>query len=375
MKIIIVWGMPLIENNAQTICAIEKVRTLKKLGHEVLLISPPVPFSLYKYNRLKLPVLLMYQIPLFFNLFQKIIAVKPDIIHSSSALILPSLIVSKAFNIPHFVEVHGVLSDDSKLVGVNVFIIKLMEVCEFLSYRISKLILTNSQGTKDSLILNKNIPSNKISIIPNGVNLTLFKKMSVSKKSLGLDENNQYIVFVGNLAPWQGLDCLINSMPKVISNNIRAKLLIVGDGILKNDLIKQVNKLKLENFVIFLGSVPYEDVPRYINVSDVCVAPFIKSRDNFMSPLKLFEYLACGVPVVTSNIRGAKELIENNGCGLLFNPDNCDELAESILIILNDKKLRDEMGERGRIAVVSGYSWESVAKKIESEYMKIIYDT
>ncbi|AKB29027.1 glycosyltransferase (group I) [Methanosarcina siciliae C2J] len=372
MNIIIIWGMPLIEDNAQTICAIEKVRTLKKLGHEVFLISPSVPLSLYKYNQLKLPVLLLCQIPLFIKLFLKVIREKPDILHSSSALILPSLIISRAFNIPHVVEVHGILSEDSKLVGVNKFVIKLMEICEFSSYRISKLILTNSEGTKDDLIHNKKISPQKISIIPNGANIELFKKMNVSKKVLGLDEQNKYIIFVGNLAPWQGLACLVDSMPTIIQNNSGVRLLIVGDGILKNELIQRVNELKLESVVDFKGSVPYEDIPKYINASDVCVAPFIKSRDNLMSPLKLFEYLSCEVPVVTSNIRGARELIENNSCGLLFNPDDCNELAESILKLLNDKKLRDEMGKRGRAAVVSGYSWESITKKIESEYLQLI---
>ena len=196
--------------------------------------------------------------------------------------------------------------------------------------------------------------------------------MNVSKKVLGLDEQNKYIIFVGNLAPWQGLACLVDSMPTIIQNNSGVRLLIVGDGILKNELIQRVNELKLESVVDFKGSVPYEDIPKYINASDVCVAPFIKSRDNLMSPLKLFEYLSCEVPVVTSNIRGARELIENNSCGLLFNPDDCNELAESILKLLNDKKLRDEMGKRGRAAVVSGYSWESITKKIESEYLQLI---
>lgn len=373
MRIIVVWGMPLIEQDAQTVCAIEKVDNMGKLGHDVHLISPSVPPQLYKYNRLKLPILLLFQISQCVQLLVHVIKIKPHIIHSSSALLLPPLIICKIFNIPHVVEVHGILSDDSKLVGVNKYIVAMMEFCEFMSYRYSERLLANSDGTKKDLIVKKKIPTEKIIIIPNGANTVLFKGEQISKESMmELDEDKQYIIFVGNLAPWQGLTCLIDSMQEIIKVNISARLLVVGDGILKNELMGRVKELDLESVVDFIGSVPYEDVPKYINASDICVAPFIKSRDNLMSPLKLFEYMACGKAIVTSNIRGARELIEEHDCGLLFTPDDSHELSKAILTILANKGIREKMGENGRLAVAANYTWESVAKKIETEYMKLV---
>jgi glycosyltransferase involved in cell wall biosynthesis len=119
--------------------------------------------------------------------------------------------------------------------------------------------------------------------------------------------------------------------------------------------------------------VPYQDVPYYINVSDVCVAPFISQRNERigLSPLKLCEYLSCEKPVIASRISGL-EILEEHQMGLLVPPENEVALAQAIVRMLKSFSLREEMGKNGRQYVVEHRSWESVARKTLEVFEELI---
>ena len=101
------------------------------------------------------------------------------------------------------------------------------------------------------------------------------------------------------------------------------------------------------NKFIFTEAVPYEDVPKYINASDVCIAPFITARymKIGLSPLKIYEYMACKNPIVPSRISNLG-FIKQNNAGILVESENPKKLANAIIKLLKDTKLREEMGER-----------------------------
>ena len=122
----------------------------------------------------------------------------------------------------------------------------------------------------------------------------------------------------------------------------------------------------MKNRFIFTGVIAYDRVPLYINASDTCTAPFIFARNAKigLSPLKLYEYMACGKPVVASNISGVSDVLEASGGGIPVLPENPEALAEGILKLLENPDLRTKLGSKGLSYVTENYSWHSVAEKV-----------
>jgi glycosyltransferase involved in cell wall biosynthesis len=227
-----------------------------------------------------------------------------------------------------------------------------------------------------NLIQNElNISSKKITVIPNGANVKLFHSSDKkhSCELLNLNGNFNYICFIGNLAPYQGIESLIEASPFILAACSDARFLIVGDGVMKNEWLKLAKKIGVYERFIFTGNVPIEQVPLYINASDICVAPFRIARNVKigLSPLKIYEYMACGKPVVSSRIPNL-EFIEEQNAGLLVEPENPEELSDAIIKLIKDKSLREEMGKNGNYIVEKYYSWEANARKVEEVCEKVI---
>lgn len=368
MKIFLVWGMPLIEKNAQTTCALEKVQNLRKIGNDIHFFAPHIPKKLWRSGLFNWLLLLLYQLPLFFHLLWESLRLKPDVIHSSSALLLPPLAIGKILKIPHTVEVHGVMPEQMKIGNTPRLLIVWAKISESISYNLSTKIIANAPGTKRDIMGRFNIAPEKIVVIPNGANTELFQPMDVNKSSLGLDDGYNYVCFVGTFAPRQGVQYLILSATYILRKSPATRFLIMGGGPMRDTLTRMVEQLGLENEFIFTGEVPYEDVPKYINASDLCVAPYVKEEDDKVSPLKIYEYLACGKPVVTSNVRGAGDIVMTSNAGLAVNSEKPKALAEAIIKLLEDKELRELMGRNGRRLIADEYSWEKIAMKIENVY-------
>jgi glycosyltransferase involved in cell wall biosynthesis len=235
--------------------------------------------------------------------------------------------------------------------------------------KFSDRIIAVTPGIKSNLEKVYNIPGDKVFVVSNGANTSLFKPLDQKgcRKELNLGPKNLYVCFVGNLAPWQGLEYLIKAAPLVLSRFPECRFLIVGDGIMKNELLRLSRELGVEDRFIFTGVVAYDRVPVYINASDVCAAPFILARNAKigLSPLKLYEYMACGRPVVASDISGVSDLLIVSNGGLPVLPENPKALSEAILKLLENQDLRSKMGLKGLSYVTDNYSWYSVAKKVD----------
>lgn len=233
----------------------------------------------------------------------------------------------------------------------------------------SDRIIAVTPGIKTNIEKIYSIPSEKIVVVSNGANTSLFKPLDQKdcRKELNLDPKISYVCFVGNLAPWQGLEYLVKAAPSILSHFPECRFLIVGDGVMKDELIKLSRELGVEDMFIFTGVVAYDRVPIYINASDVCTAPFIFARNAKigLSPLKLYEYMACGKPVVASNISGVSEALEASRGGLPVLPENPDALSEAVLKLLENQDLRSKLGSKGLSYVTENYSWYSVAKQVD----------
>lgn len=281
----------------------------------------------------------------------------------SPQVLLPAL-VAKAFGIPLVVEVNSILVEDHESTDKRPWLTKVILAIERVNFRFADRFVAVTPGISEYIHRQYAVPKDRITYVPNGANVDLFspQEREDCKEKLGLEANTSYVCFVGNLAPWQGVKYLLESAPAVLSTVPDTELLIVGDGIQRDELEETAAELGLEDDVIFTGNVPYETVPLYMNASDVCIAYLIPFESGY-SPLKLHEYMACGQPVVASDTRGF-EILKESDAGVLVSPEDSDALASALTELLRDGAARETMGENGRTYVVENRSWNATAETV-----------
>jgi len=200
----------------------------------------------------------------------------------------------------------------------------------------------------------------------------LFKPMDTleAREKLSLEQSVNYVCFVGAFHAWQGIENIIQSAPLVLQKCPETRFLLVGDGTIKQDLINLSEQIGISDKIIFTGMVSHQEVPLYMNASDVCVSPKEGLQTGY-SPLKLCEYMACEKPVVASRASGL-EIVENSGGGILVEPKDPVALAEAITKLLQNHELSKQIGERGRRFVVENQSWESVASRVAEACQSLV---
>lgn len=299
-----------------------------------------------------------------------------DIIYRRHSLFNSEYLLAKLFKIPSVKEVNGIVADETKITKrgdrVSLWVIDRIE--RFSMPKADKIIVV-APKLKELLHSEYGIKADKITIIQNGANTDLFRPMDVIKvrEELNLRQDCNYICFVGLLVQWQGIKYVVRSMPLVVSERPQTQLIIIGDGQMKQELINLAEQVGVLDKVIFTGMVPYQKVPLYMNASDICVAPFIRERNERcgFSPIKLYEYMACGKAVIGSRLNEL-EIVEQQKSGILVEPENPLKLATAIIRLLQSRELRKQMGENGRKYVVENQSWESVARRIAEVFSEAV---
>ncbi len=217
--------------------------------------------------------------------------------------------------------------------------------------------------TTESLSRSYEVPSDKSILLPNGVDTDLFKNYISDniKNKLQIDNDCFIIGHVGVLREWLDFDALFKAF-KILSVSFNMKLLIVGGGIGYEDTVRLAKKYNIIRNVIFTGTVPYSQVPRYISCMDVGVIPFKLDEVSQNSlPLKLFEYMACEKPVISTNVKGIKE---NIGDMVLY-ASNCSDYIQRMSELLADENMKKALGTAGRKRVIDDFDWSKVTLKLE----------
>lgn len=366
----------------------ELVQNLAALGHEIHTISNE-EYGNAEYNGIHFYVEpeietqrvfggLLHRFMYAIFLINLIRAHDFDVLYTRTPALMSGIIgylSKKIMGLPLVFEINGIAFEEQELMRsellttkrslfVNIKI-EFRKRKEIFMWNKADALIAVTDGIKRYLVRH-GVGENKIWVIGNGANTDLFRPMdqNIIRSELGLDPVSTYVCFVGNLAPWQGVEYFIHAAPLVLERDSEVKFLIVGDGAIRDKLEKMVSNLGLNENFIFTGTVPYEDVPKYINAGDICVVPKLKVFGYGYSPLKLYEYMACGKPVIATNTKGF-EILELYNAGLLVNPEVAQELSEAI-VKLQEGELRKRMGENGRVAIIEEYSWEKVAERVAS---------
>ena len=185
-------------------------------------------------------------------------------------------------------------------------------------------------------------------VISNGVNIELFKP---SKHAIKKESNEIVFVYVGRIDSEKGVDIILEACKKL---NFNYKCYIIGLGAWKEKMEKLNKKLGLTKKVKFLGKIEHKDLSKYYSSADCVLVPSKMEPFGFVT----LEALACGVPVIGSDIGGMKDVI-NDKIGLKVKPNNPEDLANA-MIKMKDKKLREKLKPNCRKHILENYSWERV---------------
>jgi len=296
---------------------------------------------------------------------------KPDVVYYRGVTL--GGIISRMFKVPSVAEADGIYPDEIKMERPRFFkfVGCILNLRERMIYFLATRIICVTRGIKRELVRNYGVKSEISKVIPNGANTNLFKPMDkiACRRKLGLKEDYFYVGFVGSFQPWQGLETLVKAMKEVKEKGCdRIRCVLVGDGDWMGYLKEIVSRYDLQKEIIFTGGINYEEVAAFINGFDVCLAPFKRERNAKigLSPLKLYEYLACARPVIASRIEGVGEVIEDGNCGYLFEPDDVEDLVLRITESYKERNRLPKLGSNGRTLVERRFSWEKIAGRVES---------
>jgi glycosyltransferase involved in cell wall biosynthesis len=211
--------------------------------------------------------------------------------------------------------------------------------------------------------------------LPNGIDIDHFRPTG-SKAQLreryGIPAEAKLVLFVAALDRahhFKGLDRLLQAFQRLPHDT---RLLIVGDGDLRRDYEAQARQLGIADRVVFAGAIAHRDTPEFFHGAEVCVLP---SSPPESFGLVLIESLACGTPVVASNIPGVRTVVDHGQDGLLVEPGDIAALARAMQQLLADAALRCAMGACGRAKVEARYGWEQIGTRLQAIYQQVLGDS
>jgi len=230
-------------------------------------------------------------------------------------------------------------------------------------------------GLRDDLLA-RGVAAEKITVSPNGVDLTLFgaapPRDAALAATLGL-EGAEVIGFIGSFYDYEGLDDLVAAMPALVAARPAVRLLLVGGGPMEDTLRVQADASPVAHAIRFVGRVPHEEVERYYGLVDVLGYPRKAMRlTELVTPLKPLEAMAQGRLVAASNVGGHRELIRDGDTGTLFAADDPASIATALAGLLADRSDWDGRRERARAFVAAERNWSSNIRRYEPVYQRLV---
>lgn len=303
----------------------------------------------------------------------------PDIIHAASNYIngLAGLDAARRKHKPFVYEIRGfwemtTVAKEPLFKDSEEF--RLAQKIENYLLHEADQVITISNSLKEEII-KRGISSEKVEVIPNGVDCECFKPVDYNSElgeRYGL--RGKFVIgYIGSIVQYEGLQNLIKVIARLKDedcSNIR--FLIVGDGNYLKVLKELVAELRLGEEVIFTRRIPHEEVTEYYSLFDLCVFPRVDEEvTNLITPLKPLEAMACTKVVIGSNLDAIKEMIIPDINGFIF--DNTEgDLYEKIKQLYEKSKLRNKMKSKARNWVVKNRDWVKLSRDLKEIYKKLI---
>ncbi|QUH22625.1 glycosyltransferase family 4 protein [Methanobacterium alkalithermotolerans] len=282
-----------------------------------------------------------------------------------------ALKISNETNKPFIFEIH--YADKLSNLGIvpNLYEKYLLEVLKILEK--SEQIITLTNALKQNIQTNYNIDPDKIKVVPNGVDISKFKKIEsenseINKLKTNLNLSNNVFMYAGLMDELNGVLDIIEILPSLINEVPEISFIFIGPGPLKKEIIQLSKKYSQ---IRYIPTVPYEQMPLYYQLCDNFIIPRPSSPSaETIIPLKLLEAMAMERVVLGSNVGGISELINDGNNGYLFEKGNKEDLFDSLINILNSNQKK--LGKKARKTVERDYTWDKSALKLKKIYDKTV---
>lgn len=279
----------------------------------------------------------------------------------------------KRFGYKTLFEVNGLPSIELKYhyPGLDSNLLSKIKEQEIATLHLSDAIICPSHVTRD-YIASLGLDRKRVTVIPNGVSPSDFTPSPLPSRKARVP----ILLYIGTLADWQGLDVVIRALPKILEQQ-PVQLRVVGRGRSRQRklLTKQIQKMGVEENVVVQPAVSHHEVPAVIAESDICLAPLGLNDRNVTQgacPIKVLEYMASSRPLIASNMPIVRELVREDVDGLLFSPNDPDDLARQVLTLLNDSELSNRLADSATERALTKFTWHEAQKKLIKVYSKLL---
>lgn len=297
---------------------------------------------------------------------------KFDVIHAHDWLVANAAKTLKhSFDIPIVATIHA--TEAGRNSGIRETNQKYINDTEWMLTYEANEVIVNSNYMKSEVQRLFGLPFEKINVVPNGVNLNKFTGMDRDysfRRKYAMD-NEKIILFMGRLVYEKGVQNLIAAMPKVLASYHDAKLVIAGKGGMLDELKAQADYLGISNKVYFAGYMNGKDVERMYKAADISVFPSTYEPFGIVA----LEGMLAERPIVVSDAGGLGEIVEHRVTGMKSYCGNPNSIADSILELLFNPELCDNIVKNAKIKVKENYNWQKIAQDTHFTYQKAICET
>ena len=343
----------------------EIIDNLKIIGWKVSLFCP-------RYKEGKLPGTLARLASIFMTNLRTIISPKPGVYYMRwHFAAFPTALWARLLKVPTVIEVNGPKEDLFIAWPITKKFKRFFSWLMVSQLRWAGGIVAVTEGL--NVMSRELTDSNKqIVTIPNGANTDQF-----SPKALNLSNEytellpEKFMIFFGTMAPWQGIHTVLTALQETIWPE-KLHVVFVGDGVERPAVEKVVEQVPHAHF---LGRVPYTVLPSIIARavgSFVCTENLEGRGSTGLAPLKMFESLSCGVPVIATDMPFQADLIRSAECGIVIQPEDSLGVAKAAAEIFDNENARHDMGNKGRDVVEKEHSWQARAKDTHELLVRVI---
>lgn len=357
MKILItsIWMYPFPGSVSSYIRALKTM--LERLGHNVDVAFPDYPeykddsiINFYEKARHSLAD----------KIEMKLRSDKYDVISCHDVMSFLSCLFLN-LKIPQVLTVHNYITDEAlsaKLIVENSVEEKYLRYCEELAYQNAVMIIATDTGIRE--YLKSIVGIKKVVPLKKFVDMELFKPIKMDegfKKKLGIPDNRFIILCPGRLTAKNGISYLLEGFKILMDENVKAYLVIAGDGEERKNLLEKAEKLKLTGNYIMLGSVNHSIMPMFYALADVVCIPYIAiGKLKADMPISALEAMMCGKAVVASDIGGIKDVIKDGLNGILVKQKSPIAIAQGIKRIVQDENFRRVIEKNAYATALQGHS-------------------
>ena len=267
---------------------------------------------------------------------------------------MQSVKVAKEFNIP---IIQRQLDVTYELVKVPLLKQLTKKYEKFVTSNVTKVLCSAPQLTNYAIKMGAK--EKNVEYFPLGFDPQIFKPMIKDHQlahDLGISDNDKVILFVGTIYEFSGLENIIKKFESIKDKIKGIKFIIIGGGPDFEKIKSLIDKKNLGAYVVLTNFKPQHEIPNFISLADVCINPFeINKITDSIIPIKIFEYLGCGKPVLSTPLKGTMELLPQEDFGIIYSP--FDTFVENLSSLLDNTEKLEELGNKGLDCIVKNHDW------------------